>query len=82
MTGQAAARGLVPVERVAHPETNAIARDNRGALGPAASVGAVRIETATPVGDVARAIREAGFAIRVSVDAGDYVCNHLYYRAL
>ena len=82
MTGQAAARGMVCVERIARLGANATARDNRDALGPATSAGAARLQTTVRVGAVARAIREAGVAARVSTDAGDYVCNHLYYGAL
>ena len=82
MTGQAAARGLICVERTARRGASPTARDNRGALGPASSAGPARLQTRAAVGAVARAIREAGVAVRVSADAGDYVCNHLYYGAL
>ncbi len=82
MTGQAAARGMVCVERTARLGASTTARDNRGALGPNAPAGMTRLQTTAPVGGVARAIRNAGVAVRVSTDAGDYVCNHLYYGAL
>jgi pyroglutamyl-peptidase len=82
MTGQAASRGMICVERVARLETSATARDNRGALGCAALAGPVRLQTAAPAYAVARAIRETCAPVRVSADAGDYVCNHLYYGAL
>ncbi len=82
MTGQAARRGLVCVERFARNRVSATARDNRGALGPAAAAGPDVLEATTPVHAVARAIREASVAARGSTDAGDYVCNHLYYGAL
>ena len=32
--------------------------------------------------EIVRAIRDAGLPARVSTNAGDYVCNHLYYGAL
>ncbi len=82
MTGQAAARSSACVERTARLGASATRRDNQGALGPAQSIGPVRIQTMAPVVEVARAIRKAGVAARVSIDAGDYVCNHLYYGAL
>ena len=82
MTGQAAARGMVCIERTARLGASAAARDNRGALGPVASAGTARLQTTASVGAVVRVIREAGVPVRVSTDAGDYVCNHLYYGAL
>jgi pyroglutamyl-peptidase len=82
MTGQAAARSMVCVERTARLGANATTRDNRGALGPVVPAGKAQLQTKAPAGAVARAIREAGVAARVSTDAGDYVCNHLYYGAL
>ena len=82
MTGQAAARGMICVERTARRGANATARDNRGALGPAASAGAARLQT-TARGWRRRARDpRSGSRRRVSTDAGDYVCNHLYYGAL
>ncbi len=83
LTGQAARRGVVCVERFARNAASATARDNRrrarlgrGPQGPDV------LEATAPARVVARAIREAGVAARVSTDAGDYVCNHLYYGAL
>ena len=84
MTGQAARRGVVSVERVARNVANASTPDNRGAIRPAEGLaaGPDRLEATAPAGAVARAIRGAGVAARVSTNAGDYVCNHLYYGAL
>ena len=83
MTGQAARRAVVSVESVARNRSNAAAPDNRGVVcGSAASDGPAEIEASVPARAVARAIRDAGFAARVSTDAGGYVCNHLYYGAL
>ncbi len=80
MTGQAARRRLICVERFARSRVSATAIDNLGALGVAAE-GPVRLE-AKGADAVARAIRDAGVPVRVSMNAGDYVCNHLYYRVL
>ena len=82
MTGQAASRRVVCVERVARNRTHPTARDNRGGLGSPATGGRDMVETTAPTGAIVQAIRAAGVAARVSNDAGDYVCNHLYYHAL
>ena len=84
MTGQAARRGLVCVERFARNVANATTPDNRGVVRGAAAPdpGPERLEATVPVGEIARAIRGAGVPARVSTNAGDYVCNHLYYGAL
>lgn len=85
MTGQAARRGLVCVERFAHNLDDAAAPDNLGVLrqGIAISAGAPeRLEAAAPVGAVAAAIRAAGIPGRMSRSAGGFVCNHLYFGAL
>ncbi|MGO9423042.1 pyroglutamyl-peptidase I family protein [Roseiarcus sp.] len=82
MTGQAARRGMVSVERFALRSVSVTARDNRGELGLSPASGPDVVETTASATAVAHAIREAGVAARVSTDAGDYVCNHLYYGAL
>ncbi len=83
MTGQAARRSLVCVERYARNVANATTPDNRGVVRAAASdPGPERLEATVSVGEIARAIRGAGVPARVSTNAGDYVCNHLYYGAL
>ena len=83
MTGQAARRAVVSVESVARDRAGASAPDNRGVVRdevPSGSPGELKA-TARAL-DVARAIREAGVSARISTNAGDYVCNHLYYGAL
>jgi pyroglutamyl-peptidase len=84
MTGQASRRGVICVERSARNVANASKPDNRGvALGASAlDPGPERLDATTSVGTIARAIRKAGLPARVSTNAGDYVCNHLYYGAL
>jgi pyroglutamyl-peptidase len=82
MTGQAARRGMVSIERFGHKGASATARDNRGAIFSAEEEGPDVLEATVPAGLIARAIRDAGVAARVSTDAGDYVCNHLYYGTL
>jgi pyroglutamyl-peptidase len=84
MTGQAARRGLVCVERFARNVGNATTPDNRGRLRAAAELndGPEQLEATVPAAEIVRAIRNAGLPARASTNAGDYVCNHLYYGAL
>ncbi len=85
MTGQAARRGVINVERIARNVDRASAPDNRGVWrSGVASVAHApeRLEATAPAQDVARAIRRAGLDARVSTNAGGYVCNHLHYGAL
>jgi pyroglutamyl-peptidase len=85
MTGQAARRAAVCVERFAHNLNDAAAPDNDGVLRRAVRIseGAPdRLETAAPVNAIVHAIREAGIPARLSRSAGGFVCNHLYFGAL
>jgi pyroglutamyl-peptidase len=84
MTGQAARRGLVCVERFARNVGNATTPDNRGRLRAAAELndGPEQLEATVPAAEIVRAIRNTGLPARASTNAGDYVCNHLYYGAL
>jgi pyroglutamyl-peptidase len=85
MTGQAARRGVVCVERFAHNLDDAAAPDNLGQLRNAVAIseGAPeRLKATAPVSAIAGAIRAAGIPARVSRSAGGFVCNHLYFRAL
>jgi pyroglutamyl-peptidase len=85
MTGQAARRAAVSVERFARNLNDAARPDNEGVLRKAARIseGApARLEATAPAGAIARAMREAGIPARLSTDAGGFVCNHLYFGAL
>ena len=85
MTGQAAGRGVVCVERFARNLDDAAAPDNLGVLRKAVAIseGAPeRLEAAAPVKAIAAAIRDAGIPARESRSAGGFVCNHLYFVAL
>ncbi len=83
MTGQAASRAVVSVERIARNAANADRADNRGVAGAAMKQGSPALLEATASPEtIARAIREAALPARVSSNAGDYVCNHLFYGAL
>jgi pyroglutamyl-peptidase len=85
MTGQAARRAVVCVERFAHNLDDATAPDNDGALRRALRISRAApewLETTASVRTIARAITGAGIPARVSRDAGGFVCNHLYFGAL
>jgi len=85
MTGQAARRAAVCVERFAHNLDDAVAPDNDGVLRRAVRISRSApewLEAAAPVRTIARAIKEAGIPARVSTNAGRFVCNHLYFGAL
>jgi pyroglutamyl-peptidase len=85
MSGQAARRAVVCVERFARNLDDAAAPDNDGAVRRALRIsrGAPEwLEAAAPVRTVARAIKDAGIPARVSRNAGAFVCNHLYFGAL
>jgi pyroglutamyl-peptidase len=83
MTGQAARRAVVSVESVARNGAGASAADNGGVVrSEIASEGPALLEATVRPVDVAREIRAAGLPARVSTNAGDYVCNHLFYEAL
>jgi pyroglutamyl-peptidase len=85
MTGQAARRGVVCVERFAHNLDDATAPDNDGALRRGLRISRAApdwLEAAAPVRLIARAVNEAGIPARMSRNAGAFVCNHLYFGAL
>ena len=85
MVGQAARRAAISVERFARNLDDAKTPDNRGVMRRAvkiAGAGPEQLEATAPASEIAGAIREAGFAARVSTNAGGFVCNHLYFGAL
>ncbi len=85
MTGQAARRGVVCVERFAHNLDDAKAPDNDGAQRRGLRISRAApdwLEAAAPVRIIARAINETGIPARMSRNAGAFVCNHLYFEAL
>jgi pyroglutamyl-peptidase len=85
MTGQAARRGVVCVERFARNLDDAKAPDNDGAQRRGLRITRAApdwLEAAAPVRIIARAINETGIPARMSRNAGAFVCNHLYFGAL
>jgi pyroglutamyl-peptidase len=85
MTGQAARRAAISVERFARNLDDAAAADNDGVLRKTIRISdsaPARLEATASVSAIARAMKEAGIPARISTDAGGFVCNHLYFRAL
>ena len=85
MTGQAARRAIVNVERFARNLDRVSTPDNGGAIRRGERIvprAPDRLETAAQVFDIARSIRDAGLPARVSDNAGGFVCNHLYFGVL
>jgi pyroglutamyl-peptidase len=85
MTGQAARRAAVSVERFGRNLDDAAAADNDGVLRTAMRIsggGPTRLEATASASATVRAIKEAGIPARISTDAGGFVCNHLYFGAL
>ncbi|HEY1780609.1 MAG TPA: pyroglutamyl-peptidase I [Roseiarcus sp.] len=85
MTGQAARRATVCVERFAHNLDDAAAPDNDGDLRRALRISRAApewLEATSQASAIARAMKDAGIRARVSRNAGGFVCNHLYFRAL
>lgn len=63
----------------------ALRPDNAGARPvdrPIAATGPLALPARADVKALARALKARGHAIEVSLSAGSYVCNDLYYRAL
>jgi pyroglutamyl-peptidase len=85
MTGQAARRGVVCVERFAHNLDAAAAPDNDGVLRRGIRIARDApdwLKAAAPVTAIVGGIKEVGIPARVSTNAGGFVCNHLYFGAL
>lgn len=85
MTGQAARRAVVCVERFAHNLDDASAPDNDGDLRRALRISRAApewLEATAPAAAIARAMKDAGIPARISRNAGGFVCNHLYFGAL
>ncbi|MBW3624979.1 MAG: pyroglutamyl-peptidase I [Armatimonadetes bacterium] len=77
----------IRIERYAH-NTRREREWRRGKLAPCEDDAPIlpgeplAYETPLPALSLESALREAGIPATVSRDAGDYVCNHLYYRSL
>jgi pyroglutamyl-peptidase len=85
MTGQAARRAVICVERFAHNLDDATAPDNDSDLRRALRISRAApewLEASASASAIARAMKDAGIPARLSRNAGGFVCNHLYFGAL
>lgn len=83
--GQAAERAALCVERVAVNIQHAETADNDGACPVDATVvsgGPAAYLATVPVRDAVAALHEAGLPAQVSMSAGTFVCNHVFYHLM
>ncbi len=83
-TGLAGGRAAVSVERVAVNLQDARIPDNAGEQPidiPSLSAGPTALFTSLPAKAIVRAVLAAGIPCELSLSAGSFVCNHLFYRA-
>lgn len=85
MVGLAGGREGISVERVALNLADATIPDNDGRQPEDETVdrsGPTAILSTAPVKQIVAALREEGISARVSLTAGTFVCNHVYYTLL
>lgn len=78
-------RGIVRIEAYARNRIGASRPDVTGARTPRRPIllgGPEKIPTQLPVAAIARAARLSSVRAQVSLSAGDYLCNYVYWRAL
>ncbi len=82
--GQAEGRTQITPERVAINLDDARLADNEGVVRndvPIVFGGPVAYESTLPIKDIAKAINDAGVPAAVSLSAGAFLCNHVFYVA-
>jgi pyroglutamyl-peptidase len=82
--GQAEGRTQITPERVAINLDDARLADNDGVVRndvPIVFGGPVAYESTLPIKDIAKAINDAGVPAAVSLSAGAFLCNHVFYVA-
>jgi pyroglutamyl-peptidase len=82
--GQAEGRTHISPERIAINLDDARLADNDGVLRndvPIVFGGPVAYESTLPVKDIVKAINDAGVPAAVSLSAGAFLCNHVFYVA-
>ena len=83
--GQAAGRGAVSIERVAVNLADAHIPDNGGATPvdePVVADGPAAYFATIPVKECVEAVRAEDVPVEVSLSAGLFVCNHVFYGLL
>jgi pyroglutamyl-peptidase len=82
--GQAEGRTHISPERIAINLDDARLADNEGVIRndvPIIAGGPVAYESTLPIKDIVKAINDAGVPAAVSLSAGAFLCNHVFYVA-
>lgn len=82
--GQAEGRTQITPERIAINLDDARLADNEGLLRNDVQIiagGPVAYETTLPIKEIVEAIKAAGVPAAVSLSAGTFLCNHIFYVA-
>jgi pyroglutamyl-peptidase len=82
--GQAEGRTHISPERIAINLDDARLADNEGVIRndvPIIAGGPVAYESTLPIKDIVKAINYAGVPAAVSLSAGAFLCNHVFYVA-
>ena len=82
--GQAEGRTHISPERIAINLDDARLADNEGVIRndvPIVAGGPVAYESTLPIKEIVKAINDAGVPAVVSLSAGAFLCNHVFYVA-
>ena len=82
--GQAEGRTQITPERIAINLDDAQLADNQGVIRndvPIIAGGPVAYESTLPIKEIVKAINDAGVPAAVSLSAGAFLCNHVFYLA-
>ena len=82
--GQAEGRTQITPERIAINLDDARLADNQGVIRndvPIIAGGPVAYESTLPIKDIVKAVNDAGVPAAVSLSAGAFLCNHVFYLA-
>jgi pyroglutamyl-peptidase len=82
--GQAEGRTHISPERIAINLDDARLADNEGVIRndvPIVAGGPVAYESTLPIKEIIKAINDAGVPAAVSLSAGAFLCNHVFYVA-
>jgi pyroglutamyl-peptidase len=82
--GQAEGRTHITPERIAINLDDARLADNEGVIRndvPIVVGGPVAYESTLPIKEFVKAVNDAGFPAAISLSAGAFLCNHIFYVA-
>jgi len=83
--GLASSREAIELETTAVNEINADIPDNRGIRPMHQKIspeGPLSFSSSLPLTGLEHALKNAGFPVKSSQSAGEYVCNYLFYRMM